>query len=364
MQISRCILLAAVTSTALAPIIARSGQDSQAQAKARQALEQSMGGSTVAPAVQMQPPATPATNQPAPPPSVVPGRKAPQPPATAKAKALEDALHQKMNESAGRQPGPTESTMPVVTPALSAPPAQAATARPLARDAARPGYEKVVLQPEANPEAIAKAQEALRQQLSQPAGENTPPPVVIVPPEPSQAESDAKIKEAAAKEARAKEAAAKDAVAMDLAAKEAKAKEAAIQEAKAEAARAAATEAQAKEARIKEAAAKTAAAKEAAAQEKARAKEAKAKQKEAALEKKASSEKVKPAAEQAQARPQKEEKPTAVNKFLEFPPVQAPPPPVALSKEQRLQELLQLYRADRITPVEYHAQRAKILSEP
>jgi hypothetical protein len=34
------------------------------------------------------------------------------------------------------------------------------------------------------------------------------------------------------------------------------------------------------------------------------------------------------------------------------------------SKEQRLAELLQLYKSDRITPAEYHQQRAKILAEP
>ena len=34
------------------------------------------------------------------------------------------------------------------------------------------------------------------------------------------------------------------------------------------------------------------------------------------------------------------------------------------SKEARLAELLQLYKADRITPTEYHEQRAKIIAEP
>jgi hypothetical protein len=34
------------------------------------------------------------------------------------------------------------------------------------------------------------------------------------------------------------------------------------------------------------------------------------------------------------------------------------------SKEQRLGVLLQQYKADQITPQEYHAQRAKILAEP
>ena len=34
------------------------------------------------------------------------------------------------------------------------------------------------------------------------------------------------------------------------------------------------------------------------------------------------------------------------------------------SKEQRLDELLRLYKADKITPADYHEQRAKILAEP
>ena len=34
------------------------------------------------------------------------------------------------------------------------------------------------------------------------------------------------------------------------------------------------------------------------------------------------------------------------------------------AKEQRLKELLQLYLTDKITPREYHQQRAKILAEP
>lgn len=45
-------------------------------------------------------------------------------------------------------------------------------------------------------------------------------------------------------------------------------------------------------------------------------------------------------------------------------PMEAPASSLPASKEQRLQQLLQLYRADQITPQEYHEQRAKILSEP
>ena len=47
-----------------------------------------------------------------------------------------------------------------------------------------------------------------------------------------------------------------------------------------------------------------------------------------------------------------------------FTPIPGPPPSVSADKEQRLQELLRKYRADQITPEEYHQQRAKILAEP
>jgi hypothetical protein len=46
-----------------------------------------------------------------------------------------------------------------------------------------------------------------------------------------------------------------------------------------------------------------------------------------------------------------------------FPQIQGPPPSVSADKEQRLQELLRKYKADQVTPEEYHQQRAKILAE-
>lgn len=42
---------------------------------------------------------------------------------------------------------------------------------------------------------------------------------------------------------------------------------------------------------------------------------------------------------------------------------EAPASPVAGSKEQRLQQLLQQYKADQITPEKYHQERAKIIAE-
>jgi hypothetical protein len=56
--------------------------------------------------------------------------------------------------------------------------------------------------------------------------------------------------------------------------------------------------------------------------------------------------------------------PPRKTKGLDFPPLQGPPLPISAEKDQRLQVLLQKYKADQITPEEYHAARAKILAEP
>jgi len=45
-------------------------------------------------------------------------------------------------------------------------------------------------------------------------------------------------------------------------------------------------------------------------------------------------------------------------------PIIAPDLPISMTKEQRLQALLALYKADQITPEQYHKQRAAILAEP
>jgi hypothetical protein len=72
-----------------------------------------------------------------------------------------------------------------------------------------------------------------------------------------------------------------------------------------------------------------------------------------------------------EAKPQPEAKPVAAKpskKNLKgapaFPPIQGPPPSISAEKQQRMDELLRKYRADQITPEEYHQQRAKILAEP
>ncbi len=45
-------------------------------------------------------------------------------------------------------------------------------------------------------------------------------------------------------------------------------------------------------------------------------------------------------------------------------PIVPPPLPISATKEERLNALLEKYKADQITPDEYHLQRAAILAEP
>jgi hypothetical protein len=46
-----------------------------------------------------------------------------------------------------------------------------------------------------------------------------------------------------------------------------------------------------------------------------------------------------------------------------FPPLQGPASALPSAKQQRLSDLLRRYRADQISPQEYHDERAKILAE-
>ncbi|MEY2465522.1 MAG: hypothetical protein QOD03_43 [Verrucomicrobiota bacterium] len=48
----------------------------------------------------------------------------------------------------------------------------------------------------------------------------------------------------------------------------------------------------------------------------------------------------------------------------QYTPLEVPPSSLTGSKQQRLQQLLQQYNADQITPQQYHEQRAKIIAEP
>jgi len=49
---------------------------------------------------------------------------------------------------------------------------------------------------------------------------------------------------------------------------------------------------------------------------------------------------------------------------LAFPPLLGPPPAISAEKQQQLDVLLRKYRANEITPEQYHQERAKILGQP
>ena len=74
----------------------------------------------------------------------------------------------------------------------------------------------------------------------------------------------------------------------------------------------------------------------------------------------------KPAEEKTQVKPKEAAKPNPpkVISARGLPQIEAPAPTISPTKEQQLQELLQLYQADKISPQDYHDRRAKILAEP
>ena len=74
-----------------------------------------------------------------------------------------------------------------------------------------------------------------------------------------------------------------------------------------------------------------------------------------------------PATAQTQVKPKEAaepSKPPKVNSARALPPIAAPAPTISQTKEQQLQELLQLYQMDKISPQDYHERRAKILAAP
>ena len=87
----------------------------------------------------------------------------------------------------------------------------------------------------------------------------------------------------------------------------------------------------------------------------------------ALVQKKAQQEAAEKAAARAKAKAEAERKLLQGNypgKDLGMKPIVAPALPIADSKEERLAALLQKYKADKITPEQYHQQRAAILAEP
>ena len=66
----------------------------------------------------------------------------------------------------------------------------------------------------------------------------------------------------------------------------------------------------------------------------------------------------KPPAEQSQAQPKSGKKAPALT------PIEPAPLPISADKQQRLADLLRQYKADQLSPEQYHQARTKILAEP
>ena len=92
-----------------------------------------------------------------------------------------------------------------------------------------------------------------------------------------------------------------------------------------------------------------------------------AKKKAAAEAKKAAQEKLqaeKATKDKARKEKQAEVAKPYVGKDIGLKPITAPALPISATKEEKLQALLTKYKADQISPEEYHRQRAAIIAEP
>ena len=71
-----------------------------------------------------------------------------------------------------------------------------------------------------------------------------------------------------------------------------------------------------------------------------------------------------PTAKSQEAPVAKAQEPKAPKVQPAFPPIQGPALPISAEKQQKLSELLTRYKADQVTPEQYHAERARILAAP
>jgi hypothetical protein len=62
------------------------------------------------------------------------------------------------------------------------------------------------------------------------------------------------------------------------------------------------------------------------------------------------------------AKPPEAPRPVAKGKALALAPLAGPASPLSANKQDQLAELLRRYKADEITPEQYHAERAKVLA--
>jgi len=280
MQISKCLL----TVCAAVSVLSVRAADNQAQIKAREALEKAMNQpgqpsqAAPPPAVTQAPPTVPQVVTPAPADSD----------AIARARqALEQKLNETQSQPAVSAPEPAPKVIPPPPAPKRRPKPQMAAQPPMTVEApAAPALNSV---PAADPEAIAKAREALREKMQSLGGEPAPtppapafaqpppaaPPVAVVPAQPSSTPAFSSMPEPDSSEV----AKAREAMRTTLDA-------------------------------------------------------------------------IPPAAGPE----------TAGKSGLNFPALQAPPLGISAEKQQKLQNLLQQYKLDLISPEQYQASRAKILA--
>ncbi|HET7625051.1 MAG TPA: hypothetical protein VFM25_07280 [Verrucomicrobiae bacterium] len=319
MQISRRILLACATTGILIPFILFA--DTEAQIKARQALEQKLGlapsepAATPAQAAPQTPPAQPApAAQPTPAPAVKADSAAIEKARQALEQKLRELNGQPQTESPVAAPTTTVPAMTQSTPAQT-PEVQSKPVTPLIPDSA----------------AIEKARQALEQKMRELNGQS---PVETPATTPAPGTEFTQTPAAQSKPIIA------DSQTIE------KARQALEQKMK----------------ELDESFWPTPEESNATSVEKAR---------EAMLKKMAEDQQQKELAaqkEQEKLKQQAEAKQNHIEQQKEnplgFPPIQGPPTGLSPEKEQQLQALLKDYEADKITPEQYHAQRAKILAEP
>jgi len=313
MQISRSWLIAC--AAACATTLAVRGNDTPAQIKAREALQQKLQESPSQPTTS-SPPAAPAPQ----------AASVQQSDSDAIAKARE-ALRQKMSQppqvaptAAASAPAPAPAPAPATVPPQPAPvPAAAPAAHAISSDTPVP--PPATTAQSADPDAIAKAREAVRQHIQ----ENTPPPAAPVPmpaPAPSAA--------AAAPAPVAPSAPTNVKVVPPLEPQPA-AESDSITKAR-----------EAVRERIGE---------------------------NNNVGPKADAESIAKARESVRQRMQNMSYAEAASRpgnstSMNFMPLEGPPLPISSEKHEKLNELLQRYKADQVTPEQYQTERAKILAGP
>ncbi len=333
MQISRRILFACVATTILLPIFSQA-LDTAAQIKARKALEQAMGQPDTAPAAQspIGQPSSPAAQpvRPAVVPPAAPAAAAPQRPVVksiseANAEKAREALRKKMSELE-KQAAPEQTAVPPVSSPVP-------TAAPVI---AAPKVAPVISAPQTSQANIEKAREALRQKMNE--LEQQPAPA-----QPATSQAPATVPPATVT-ATPSEGAYFQPVPQTSGADVEKAREALHQKLN-----------------------------ELAPAQPAVATPANQQPEQPIITKTKAKETIKPA---AQAKPVVEKasasektvekpKPTAKSKLSQaWQPLPAPPTGLSPEKEQQLKLLLDDYKADRLTPEQYHEARAKILAAP